>query len=211
MNNICKSYEEKIYGIYSGGDDFFIVGSWNVLPDLAEEIYKEFRRFACENPCVTLSTGIAIAPSAKYPIYKMAYVAGEELDGKAKKMGGKDAIAFLGKAMKWKSPEKVDFEKIKEFKEDLLEKFDNGLSKGFLQKLYGVYFLYENMAKNKGMELAKYDGRYGRWRWLLAYVLAREKAIKGIEEKNEFKKLVKENIDYLDVGVRWVEYLKRGE
>ncbi|RLB01617.1 MAG: type III-A CRISPR-associated protein Cas10/Csm1, partial [Deltaproteobacteria bacterium] len=207
INNICKSYEEKIYGIYSGGDDFFIVGSWHVLPDLAERIYREFRKFTCKNPAITLSTGISIAPSVKYPIYKIAYFAGEELDGKAKRKERKDAIAFLGKAMKWEE----EFYKLKEFKKDLVRKMNNGVSKGFLQRLYVVYHIYTKMVEKNGEKLAKYDDRYGRWKWILAYILAREKGIKNMEDKDKFKKMVKENIDYLNVGVRWVEYLKRGE
>ncbi|MBC7128907.1 MAG: type III-A CRISPR-associated protein Cas10/Csm1 [Thermoplasmatales archaeon] len=200
MNKICEEYKNKIYGIYSGGDDFFIVGSWDVLPKLAEKIYEEFRKFTCENPYITLSVGISIAPSVKYPIYRTADMAGEELERKAKNIKGKDAIAFLGKAIKWD-----DFKKVKELKDEIFKKLENGVSKGLLHKLYGIYDIYKETANKKGEKLAKYDGRYGRWRWLLAYTLAREK----IKDKEEFKRKIRENIDYLDIAVRWCEYLKR--
>lgn len=203
INNICKNFEDKIYGIYSGGDDFFIVGSWDILPDLSIRIYTEFRKFTCENPCITLSVGISIPPSQKYPLYRVADTAGEELE-KAKGVDGKDAIAFLGKAVKWEK-----FMELEKFKEELKELVEDGISRGFLQKLYGIYQIYSEKAKNVGDVMAQYDGRYRRWSWLLAYVLAREKLEK--EKKGEIRKDIKNNIKFLDIGVRWVEYLTRKE
>lgn len=204
INNICKEYKDNIYGIYSGGDDFFIVGSWSTLPHLAEKIYREFRKFTCENPSITLSVGISISPSKKYPLYKIAFVAGEELE-KAKNIDkDKNAIAILGKAIKW-----YNFMDLKEFKEELHELMKNGIAKSFLQKLYVVYSIYRKKAEKHGTELAKYDDRYGRWRWILSYILARTKL--NNEKKKIIKEMIKKNIHYLDVGVRWVEYLIRGE
>lgn len=202
MNKICEKYmeERKIYGIYSGGDDFFIIGSWDILPSLAKDIYNDFRKFTCYNPSITLSMAVSIAPSIKYPVYKLANVVNGELEEKAKK-NNKNAIVFLGKAIKWE-----DFEKVENIKEELRKATENGLSKGFLQKMYVIYSFYKKMEEKAGEIYAKYDDRFGRWRWLLAYVLAREK---GINDK--WKEIIKENISHLDVAVRWVEYLERKE
>jgi len=95
-------------------------------------------------------------------------------------------------------------------KDELCKAIENGLSKGFLQKLYGIYFLYKKAERNMGKEFAKYDDRVGRWRWVLSYILAREKGIKD-EEKEKWREMIKENIEYLDVAVRWVEFLGREE
>ena len=202
MNKICEKYKEKIYGVYSGGDDFFIIGSWDILPNLAKDIYDNFGKFTCYNPSVTLSMAISIAPSVRYPVYKLANVVTNELEEKAK-AGEKNAIAFLGRAIKW-----GDFEKVEKIKEELREAVQDGLSKGFLQRLYAIYYLYKKAEGRVGKEIAKYDDRYGKWRWLLAYILAREK---GLKDKDKWRELIKENIDYLDVAVRWVEFLERKE
>ncbi|OYT58596.1 hypothetical protein B6U81_07725 [Thermoplasmatales archaeon ex4484_30] len=109
INKMCKDFEGKIYGLYAGGDDFFIIGSWDILPDLSHRIYEDFRKYTAWNPDITLSIGISIAPSEKYPISKVAEVAGDELE-KAKGIKryyeeenfgikierDKDAISFLG-------------------------------------------------------------------------------------------------------------------
>jgi len=96
---------DRAYVMYSGGDDLFIVGTWEVLPDLAHDIREAFRRFVAGNPKITLSAGITIR-SQRYPIYLAADEAGQALDAGAKRhqrLNGdkKDALAFLGEVIGW--------------------------------------------------------------------------------------------------------------
>ncbi|HEC92010.1 MAG TPA: hypothetical protein ENI51_03300 [Candidatus Atribacteria bacterium] len=217
INKICDEFQGKIYGVYAGGDDFFIIGSWNILPELAHKIYENFKKYSANNPDITLSIGISVAPSEKYPIHKIAESAGEELERKAKGIKRyyeelnagikiekeKDAIAFLGMPIKWQ-----EYPKLAEFRDKLL-KFMEKAPRGSLHKFYSVYELYR-MARNKtgNSALAKYDNRYGKWRWMLAYIVARMK-VNG--NKEEIKQLIIDNIDYSPIVIKWVEYLKRGE
>jgi len=205
INNICSEYKDNIYGIYSGGDDSFIVGSWSTLPDLAKRIYGDFRKFTGENPDITLSIGISVAPGEKYPIYRVADAGGIALE-KAKDIDkDKDAITFLDMPIKW-DKFSGDIEKFKE----KLQKFIANKPRGILQKLYSIYEMYDIKRKEKGAEMAKYDGRHARWRWMLTYLMARLKA--GREEKEEIKMMFIKNIDYSPVVIKWVEYLtRRGE
>src|SRR5690606_3646260 len=46
--------------IYSGGDDLFIVASWEDAVKLAKQIRDDFKVFTCDNPAFTVSGGIAI-------------------------------------------------------------------------------------------------------------------------------------------------------
>lgn len=39
------SIKDNVQIIYSGGDDVFIIGLWNILPDLAIWMYEEFKKF----------------------------------------------------------------------------------------------------------------------------------------------------------------------
>jgi len=206
MNVICKKYKGKVYGIYSGGDDFFIVASWSILPELAQKIYEEFRRFTCYNPNITLSMGISIAPSEKYPIYRIAELSGDALELSKSSLNGteKNSITFMGFPVKWD----VFNGPLQEFKEEL-ERFIEGKPKGILHKFYAIYKMYEKKKMEVGEDGAKYDMRYARWRWILAYFIARVKAKN--EEKEKMKKLFVENIDSAPIVIRWVEYLKRGE
>lgn len=212
INNICQKeeFKDKIYGIYAGGDDFFIIGSWDILPDLAYTIYNEFKKYTANNPDITLSIGIAIAPSDKYPIYKIADVAGDELEKakhikdyvKSKKIErDKDAISFLGFPIKWD-----EYPKLVGFRDELYNFIENA-PKGSLQKFYSIYLMYERARKKVGSELAIYDNRYGRWRWILSYLTARMK----VKDKEKIKQLLIENIDYSPVVIKWVEYLTRGD
>ena len=78
IDEIAKSFGNKIYVVYSGGDDLFILGAWSVLPEISRKIYEDFRRFTCHN--LTLSGGIYIAPSRKFPVYQAASEAGEAVE-----------------------------------------------------------------------------------------------------------------------------------
>lgn len=138
LNKLCSKFGNSIYLIYSGGDDFFIVGGWDILPSLAVEINESFQKFAAHNPHLTLSCGIFVAPAPKYPLSKAAQQAGVELEEKAKgystsgTMEEKNAVAFLGKAFSWK-----EFKAISETK-DLLKTLIE--TKGFPRALFPVIY-----------------------------------------------------------------------
>lgn len=207
VEEICEEYKGRIYAIYSGGDDLFVVGSWDKIPEIGKEIYEDFRAFTCTNPNITISAGITIAPSEKYPLYQAADLAGEALD-KSKGLKEKDGITFLEMPVEWN---KFD-EKITELKDDLKKLLDADVSRAFLQKLYEIYGEYEKQASKHGETSAKYDDRYGRWRWLLAYVIARTKVSKENKQiLEETEELIRKNIEYLPIAVRWMEFLTRRE
>ena len=70
---------DHLYIIYSGGDDLFIVGSWDVIIKVASDIRTQFREYVCQNPKVTISGGISLHKK-KYPLYKAAEKADNALD-----------------------------------------------------------------------------------------------------------------------------------
>lgn len=119
--------------IYSGGDDFMILGPWNELPMLGSGIRKEFEKFT-KNKNLSISMAVAIAPSRKYPVYKLGTTAGELLDeyAKAYKRNGreKDAIYFLRGCIGWE-----EFDKVLEIKEKLKELITKGVSRNLLHVL----------------------------------------------------------------------------
>ncbi len=89
INSICKgdlgedlspltfgkeSRERKISIVYAGGDDLFIIGSWNDVVEVAFDINQSFQRYTDQR--VTISGG-AIVTEPIFPLYKMAELAGK--------------------------------------------------------------------------------------------------------------------------------------
>ncbi|GIV35223.1 MAG: type III-A CRISPR-associated protein Cas10/Csm1 [Chitinophagales bacterium] len=100
VNRIWESHEEyKNFTqiIYAGGDDLFIVGKWDILLNMAYDIYQWFRKWTCYSNAFTLSGGMAILPP-KFPLLKAAAIA-EKLEKAAKShrfnQQSKNAFAFF--------------------------------------------------------------------------------------------------------------------
>lgn len=135
LNTIWREVNpEHSFIIYSGGDDVFIVGSWEVTIELAERIKKDFSEYTCNNPAFSLSGGIAIL-SPKYPIMKGAEESAEE-EGAAKDhtCGGvnKNSISFMEMPMNWV----LEYPAIKELKNEILNILKNNiLPKSFVSKM----------------------------------------------------------------------------
>jgi CRISPR-associated protein Csm1 len=223
--------------VYAGGDDLFIVSTWNVLPDLAWWIHQKFKEFTCNNPCFELSAGIALFDN-KYPVYKAAKYAGQALDDAKGKWADKNGkphekgrISFLGKAMSWK-----DFEISRHLSKELY-KTKGELKRGLVSRLEEMYDNYFSV-KQQLKWLKKYEpqrGRpfdkaeYSKWRWRGCYSLfrfaeqgGRSKAeyirqlASGIFTSNyQFENKPKPEttdadfITFLDVPVRWADLLIR--
>ena len=178
QHNRSTERADRVYLIYAGGDDLFVVGAWSALPDLAQQIRKDFHRFVGGNH-VTLSGGIAIE-RAKYPLYQLAKDAQHALDDQAKEFqrpGGrsKDALSFLGKPMAWDR-----FKDVAKWKDDLLEALrgDHSLPHAFLTRLCEVHKVYsDNAALQRQLhrhrqfthEEIRQLIQYDRWQWRLVY------------------------------------------
>ncbi|TAK45773.1 MAG: type III-A CRISPR-associated protein Cas10/Csm1 [Saprospiraceae bacterium] len=224
--------------VYAGGDDLFIVSTWNVLPDLAWWIKERFEEFTCKNPCFTLSAGIALFDN-KYPVYKAAKYAGQALDdakGKWKDKNGKEhekgRISFLGKAMSWR-----DFEISRHLAKELYSTTGQ-LKRGLVSRLEEMYDNYYSV-KQQLKWLKKYQpdrvrpfekAEYSKWRWRGCYSLSRfAEQVRRSEAKDKINQLaadiftsqyhLEDNqksistdtdfITFLDVPVRWADLLIR--
>lgn len=100
LNTIWENnneYRQLTQIIYSGGDDVFVVGRWDVLIRMTHDIYKAFREWTCHSTAFTLSGGMAILPP-KYPLLKAALLA-QQLEEAAKShqfdSQQKNAFAFF--------------------------------------------------------------------------------------------------------------------
>jgi len=156
---------DRSFIIYSGGDDLFIVGSWDVVVRLAKKIHEDFREYTCNNPAFGISGGIAIVP-AKFPIMKGAEEsANEEKAAKNHSIKGKskNSISFMDFPLNWNT----EFPVIEELKEEfvrLIEKENE--DKSLLSKIMAH-------AANAGIEANKIT-RIKTF-WMLTYDLSRMK------------------------------------
>lgn len=200
LNTIWNSninYKQYTQIIYSGGDDLFIVGKWDLLIQMAAGIQKDFKEWICNNPQLTLSGGMATV-GAKFPILKSAAYS-ETLEKAAKKhqygVIEKNAFAFinytpqhktdvLNIALNWET----EFSYIGMLKEEIstLMKMKDGLSEGFASAMY-------NLMQQAKMEKTK-DGIFyptvHRVTWLAAYQFKRSSDGKTEAVKEFLKKWV---------------------
>ena len=179
-NRLQQGDKDRVYLIYAGGDDLFVVGAWSALPELARQIRDDFRDFV-GGTHVTLSGGIAIE-HRKYPLYQLADDGKHALDGQAKTLPGKDALSFLQSPLQWDR-----FADVARWQDTLLRMLEPAagkpaLPRGFLSRLMEIHTLYEENAKRErklqrqgSRTLAHMQDmiRYDKWRWRLIYQLGR--------------------------------------
>jgi len=57
---IKEKYEDSIYTVYSGGDDFCLVGAYEKVIAFAEKLYEKFNEFCAKNPDIHFSAAITL-------------------------------------------------------------------------------------------------------------------------------------------------------
>ncbi len=222
-----EGYKENTQIIYSGGDDLFVIGRWNIIVSLAEEIKEEFLKFTCYSG-LSISGGISIV-THKFPIMKAGEFAGEaEHEAKAHQLKRpesgelifqKNSLSFLGLPLHWDS----EFVLVKKLKDDLLRHLapsgdDTGL-RGIPRSLLGKIRTHYYMMKGYEQLVLRGERANPRWIWVATYDFSRfirrlmQKQIKFIEElrgkiqesgKEVFKNFqdlpedAKRQIDFLD-------------
>lgn len=142
---ICKNpkWRENIIVLYSGGDDFCLIGPWSEIPKVAYEIRQAFTKYTHGNPSLSISMGFEIAPDIKYPVYRVALSSGENLE-KAKSHvhsdgSVKNSLAFSEHIVEWN--DYPGLEEIKNKMVGLIER-DN-VSRALLNIIYNVCNLKE--------------------------------------------------------------------
>lgn len=170
LNTIWRETDpEKSFIVYSGGDDVFIVGSWDVTIRLAERIREDFREFTCYNSSFSLSGGVAIVPP-KFPIMKGAEESAIE-ESAAKShivhagdvVSEKNSISFMDMPLNWD----LEYPQVKKLKDKLCEMLQTGkIPKSFLSKLM-------NHHANAG--LVGHVITIPKTYWMLTYDLSRMK------------------------------------
>lgn len=207
---------EPIYSIYSGGDDLFIVGAWDILPGLAHRIALDLNRYSSGQ--VHASAGITLH-GGKYPLYQAAQEAHSALDS-AKDVPGKNAVSFMGECVSWSR-----WDEVASLKERLLSLIEQDhVGRGLLHTLLRLYAEYQSQKKvihQRGDGFTR-TGRsqviWGPWMWRGTYLLSRYESRAPEQARAELKafrdELAHDNftaIEFVGLAARWVEALTKPE
>ncbi len=178
---LCETQYPETYIVFAGGDDFFLLGSWKQLMQLAAELRREFSRYVADNADIHFSAGLSVT-KPKIPIHQLAAM-GEEALEQAKayknKTDGtvKNAVTCFKQTVNW-----ADFERLclaegsaEQRLEQLRENYD--LSTAYI---YGLLRLTDRAADNAKPENAL-------WRSQLYYrtyrMLVNNRRLKDSEQK----------------------------
>ena len=97
---------KDLYTVFSGGDDFFIVGPWNRAIDIVKETRKKFSKFTGDNPDFTFSAGVFLSKPYE-PIFYCADQAKKELKKSKLPELGKDKITLFRHTISWYEMDKI--------------------------------------------------------------------------------------------------------
>lgn len=110
VNQIISQEKEyqNVYSVFSGGDDLFLIGPWDVMPRLAGRISGDFRRFAAENPALTISAAVSVFQPKEH-IANLAELSEQSLkrvkNSTVKELypekTGRDGVSFMGQLFGW--------------------------------------------------------------------------------------------------------------
>ncbi|WP_418186828.1 type III-A CRISPR-associated protein Cas10/Csm1 [Aliarcobacter lanthieri] len=95
---IMKEKYKNSYTVFAGGDDLFLLGSWDTILELARTIEDEFKKFV-KSKDLSISFGISLIKHST-PINFASNIT-EKLLENSKSLEDKDAISFFGETVKW--------------------------------------------------------------------------------------------------------------
>ena len=171
-----KEKKSNIYTVFAGGDDLFLIGSWNEIIELADTINKKFKEYVCNNPKITISCGITLHKSAT-PIKFIRDSVELSLE-KSKHNKNKNSITIFDKTVCWD-----EFDKLTKFKVDTLERWEKE-EKGSMSYFYLLSKISEMIkVEEEKNEFTIKDMYNLKWQALLGYYTVRN--FKGSEQEKK--------------------------
>ena len=223
---------DRVTVVYSGGDDLFLLGSWDALPEVALEIRKQFSTFACHNDSFNLSGGMVVTRGS-FPVYKSADMAGEaeaaakhnetSIKGVKDKIR-KNSFTFFDIPMHWQ-----EYEAITEIQEKLTTIVGQKENYPLLHRLRNIFLSWhgseerrKRQQRNCTLQEIHEQIQAEKWRWRMVYSLSRFSQGKEKDIREEIEALQKFivgrvadtdrlGIELLGVLSRWSELkLRKG-
>lgn len=202
-----KKFKGYIGIVYSGGDDLFIVGSWDKVIEFALKLQDDFKEYS--NFRLSISGGIVVV-DATTPLRIVAKMAEDaettaknyrrcipdSKDSERSKINSgrehkKDCIVLFDTPIGYE--EKKELLEIKELLLDILRKDKGESNKGILRKLQSIFANYTAQKRLASFRKARCKAttkqlikevELERWRWLLLYSLRRYIKDKDKDKEN---------------------------
>ncbi len=222
-------FGDRLYSIYSGGDDLFFVGSWDAVVEFAIRVRSDLARFTGGHPDIHPSGGIVLV-GGKYPLYQAAEEAGAA-EEQAKqhrwtKDGApheKDALTFLGQPLDWErfgchDCPQDDANTAHALMHRLTGMVENAQNRAVIGKLIRLNDLYQTALekrRKRGEDLnrsGEAQALWGPWNWLAEYHLTRLKGVPKEEVQDIRERLKRDNfrsIEWIGLAARWTELISR--
>ena len=149
----------KVSLVYRGGDDFAVVGAWDALLQLAQELHRLFEKFVEQNlrglagvEGKTISMAISLAPSRDSQVEGIYRQCG--LDLRSTKVSEAGAFHLFGRPLEWERL--ADAEELKNSLVRLVDEF--GVGRNTVEDLVSVYretFSVRGGRKQKAVKIEK--------------------------------------------------------
>jgi|GEM_PF-1358366 len=200
---------KNLYTTYAGGDDLFIVGAWNEVLDLAEQVQEKFKLFCGNNRDLHISAGIALC-KGKFPIGRAADYAGDMLDEIAKtkkheKISGdtdKDALAFLNRKIPW-----AKWKEVRNLGDSLIDAYrEQKLSHKFIHNLLELYQQHIDPKRDPHCEWSAPD-----LVWVPRFFYSLARNVKDKRFCIELEESIVKQSDYLGVLAGYASLKTRGK
>ncbi|HOA10575.1 MAG TPA: type III-A CRISPR-associated protein Cas10/Csm1 [Tenuifilaceae bacterium] len=215
-----EAYKNKVYSIYSGGDDLFFVGAWDAVVELAREIRVALDQYTGGHPAIHLSGGMVLI-GGKYPLSQAAQDA-SQTEAQAKALPGKNAFCFLGKTLPWnqfglENCTSTGIETAHAFYHRIIDEFPAALQTPLVRRLIMLAERYEEAKEDRERKGANRNRSgqmqilWGPWNWLSFYTLTRmarqnqafSKSL--IDLRDELKNSNFSSIEWIGLAARWAE------
>jgi CRISPR-associated protein Csm1 len=138
------------YVVYAGGDDAFVISSWQNALYFIRELRQDFDRLTGSNQHVGLSAGIFTC-HPKYPVARLGYDAGEQEEGAKNRRVGKtkvkDGLRIFEHTMSWER-----FGEMLDYAEALCNQVEGGKRKGEIKRSLLQHFLLVIQAAHAARE-----------------------------------------------------------
>ncbi|HRC99846.1 MAG TPA: type III-A CRISPR-associated protein Cas10/Csm1 [Candidatus Syntrophosphaera thermopropionivorans] len=178
-----EKYPESIYTIYSGGDDFCMIGAYDKIIEFSKDLREEFVNYCGKNPHLHFSAAITLM-HPKQPIRFSIHSTDARLE-LAKSEKGKDSLYLYELVVNWKEvPELLELSKDM----DALMN-DKKLTQQFLYRLLSYHNMYINTLKKET------DIRNYMYQSLLFYDIRRNLAPLLKKEDVEFQNFIQKLLD----------------
>jgi len=163
VNTLMEKEFKDVYSVFSGGDDLFLIGPWDQMPELAIRINRDFRAYAANNPCFTMSAAITLENAvsnvktfAQTSERRLKQVKNRTDKSVYPEREGRNAVWFFNHFFSWE-----DFDKyIGDGK--TLEQwiYDELVSTGQLRRIAGYSAMYRTFLRERSLNAARFDGLF---------------------------------------------------